>query len=219
MRLLLRSTAPAKYAPRYRGTDRDLMLKAHFPTDPYAEEIYGIWDEYREHISGTEPNMEQTEDLLRLGWVSPDVIRDIGEAWWLVQAFRERVGQDLEIIEVTRGKAEPEVGGEFLGYDLSVGYRRSFLSGGLDMEGHDNSDPRIPGDPYNKSLVSSLFKLLGRYFRPLLNVNGLFDSYEDAVFCLKCRSAIPFVSWESFDEQETRGHEPYYEVLGIFRVH
>jgi hypothetical protein len=219
MRLLLRSTSPAKYAPRYRGTDRDSMLSAPLPRYPYFDEIREIWDEYREHTSGTHPNIEQTEDLLRLGWVSPDVVRDLGEARWLVQAFRERVGQDLEVIEVTRGKAEPEVGGEFLGYDLSVGYDTSILSGGLDMEGIDNSDPRIPGDPYNNSLVSSLFKLLGKYFRPLLNAHGLFDSYEDAVFCLRCSSAIPYVSPESFDQQETRGREPHYEVLGIFRVH
>ena len=215
MRLLLLSKS-VNNGRSYRGTDRVSVFALYSTSDRNYLGIRRVWDEHQERFGKAEPGPEEIEDTRRLGW-SPSVVRDIAEARWLVEAFRNYAGLDFEIIEITKGRAEPTIGGKFLGYDLSASYDESFLKYGLEERPLEIHDDHIPGDPYKKPLAHAVLVLTEKYFGPRLNANGLFDDYNEAAFCLKCMVAIPFISPESYEQEDTEG-ESAYEVLGLYDV-
>lgn len=111
----------------------------------------------------------------------------------------------FEVVEVTDGAEPPEVGGLFMGYDLSEGYNNSLLVWELRsfLSGNSLAQP-----------IRELCDLLSRYYSPQLNGQGLFQTVEMASLCLKSMTALQDLSPNLFEGGDLRR----FKVVGLYRV-
>jgi hypothetical protein len=106
----------------------------------------------------------------------------------------ERHGLSYDVVRIDVLDAEPgrKRPGQ-LGFDVTVVGWYSFLSWGLTWNGETKLPPAPEGP---------LLRLVGAYFQPLLNKNGLFERWRDARFfadVLLAMSAGFPGTWESED--------------------
>ncbi len=191
MDLIIRGRAQYSSSPSYRGTYRS--------TPHYVDN------------AGPEHEVNQ---LFR--WYCDEggdlgVVHELEKARKLVAAYsRLDPPQHLEIIEVTTDSREPEVGGEFLGYDLSAGFNYSLLSWGLEIDREPPAELSRKDAPW---VLQPLLRLTKRYFQPQLNTNGLFEDYNTAQFCLDCMMALQKLRpglWEN--------EQVVFEIVGVWKV-
>jgi hypothetical protein len=139
------------------------------------------------------------------------IVHDLVKAKGLVEAYSQlRPPQYFEIVEVTDNEHPPSGKGEFLGFDLSAGYRSSLLSWGLEV------DRALPTDLPENDLVETLQPLLSlvrQYFQPQLNSNGLFDNFHAAKFCLACMEALQTIRPGLWENEDVR-----FEVVSLWRI-
>src|SRR5687768_10121014 len=93
--------------PSYRGTDRkSLVGGVDDPSWPeqiketwrrYIEKMEDVWDRYH---SGLDINPELKEDIDRLG-MRPNVVYDLETARELTNTYKDVLGQEYTILEVT----------------------------------------------------------------------------------------------------------------------
>lgn len=110
--------------------------------------------------------------------------------------------QYFELIEVTMGAARPNMGTVLLGYDIVAGYY-SVLSWGLTFQETSTLPPAI----------NTLTDLLGRYFRPRLNIHSLFANMETAQYCLACMEAL-----QTFHPGLWEHERVQFAVVGLWQV-
>lgn len=167
MDLLILSQSTNSKSPAYRGTYRDVP---HY--------VEGLGDDHEVNRAFFWYVGEGGER---------GVIHDLQRAQQLVEAYsRLQPPKYFEIVEITKGSYPPTTKGEFLGFDLSTGHY-SLLSWGLEID-HKPSDHLPIDDPL--WILQPLLRLAKEYFQPRLNLNGLFDDYETANFCLNCMMAL-----------------------------
>lgn len=102
---------------------------------------------------------------------------------------RHGLNYDVVRIDVVDGEPGRKLTGQ-LGFDVTVVGWYSFLSWGLTWD--EEQFPPAPEGP--------LLRLVGAYFQPLLNKNGLFDRWSDARFfadVVLAMSALSPGPWES----------------------
>jgi hypothetical protein len=134
------------------------------------------------------------------------VVRDLGKAVRYAQLCNEHLpGRFFEIVEVTEADALPEVGGRFLGFDLSWDGVSSILHGGHQSFAM-NREP--------KSHADVLWKVMQLYFRPRLNEFDLFQRREDASLCLETVVALQSYEPAFFEGGDLSG----FRVMAIYLV-
>lgn len=212
--------------PSYRGTDRKSLIGGvDDPSWPeqikelrrgYFEKMEHVWDRYH---SGLDINPELKEDIDRLG-MRPNVVYDLETARELTNTYKDVLGQEYMILEVTLGDAAPEIGGRLLGFDISVGYDESSIWGSLEPVHPD--ERRITDIYTTRELLMRAYTLdllIWKYFDPLLNENGLFDDFETASFFRDCIKAVPYIAPELYEPEETSENPGWeWEVLGLYVV-
>jgi hypothetical protein len=104
-------------------------------------------------------------------------VNDIDLARSIVAAYAAE-DEHFEIIEVV-GSAQPALPGRFLGYDVGMNCRNSFLVGGLTS--FANNEGR---------LLDPLTNIIYLYCVPRLNERGLFDDRATAELFLQCMTAL-----------------------------
>ncbi len=104
----------------------------------------------------------------------------------------------------------PLIDAEFLGYDLSCGFHFSLLAQGLEVSEEQKSSW---AEDSKLRILLPLVQLIAAHFVPKLNANTLFDSCQDAEFCLKCMMALQKLYpnlWE--------GDKAVFEIVGLYKV-
>ena len=142
--------------------------------------------------------------FLELGGES-GVIHDLEQARNIVSQY-SHVDPPIQfsIVEAVSPLAAPILGRQFLGIDLSCGLGNSLLSWGLVLS---SSAIDVEGDSI-VATIEPLLRLIERYFKPLLNVNGLFDKADDAAFCLECMLSLQSLVPNLFENDEHSGFQP-----------
>lgn len=116
------------------------------------------------------------------------IVHSLENARQLVRAYgRLDPPQNFDLVEVVQRGETPCVGTQWIGIDLSSDFNYSLLSWGLRGEEYVPSEWQPP-ESYKR--VLPLVRLVEYYFRPRLNHNGLFDSEEEAAFCLDCMTSL-----------------------------
>lgn len=135
------------------------------------------------------------------------VVRDCSKALRFAELWNARAEQEgrFEVLEVEEGDAPPESGGHFIGFDLSSGYNSSLLAWGLDL---------TPGVSQLKEPIRELCGLLSRYYAPQLNGQGLFQSREVAVLCLRAMIALQDLSPNLFEGGNLRE----FRTVGLYAI-
>lgn len=137
------------------------------------------------------------------------IVGDLAKASNLVSVYHSWTGEEFEIVEVVFPPEEPVVGSRLLGYDI-CNYWYSLLSWGLEFE--RSSELEVQRDP-GMQIIDPLLQLLGEYFRPRLNGNGLFDDSETAAFCLECMMALQRVRPNLWENDTV-----VFNVVGLYEV-
>src|SRR5690606_6024399 len=166
---------------------------------------------YQEALDKTHPANESflwySREMHEMG--EDALVYDLEKARLLVTRYRQlSPPQFFEIIELTFEDTPPGVSEELLGYDVSDSYN-SLLELHLSSPALENPEQQDEG--FRR--IVPLLELLKRYFQPLLNENGLFETYEIANFCLDCMMALQTLR-PGLYEDET--HE--FFVIGLWRV-
>lgn len=112
----------------------------------------------------------------------------------------------FELIKFDYGQRNELDYGDFWGYDISAGHY-SLLSWGLHLINADDSASTV----VSTSPVQCLLKLIEAHFYPKLNSHGLFDIFEDAVFCLECMMAIQELAPNLWENEEV--------IFKVVRIH
>ena len=176
--------------PRYRGTDRS-PPRYHEELDP-SHPANRAWIWLAEEASG-------------------GVVHDLMKAREIVDIYRHLAPlETLEIVEVTRGKSALTTKGRFLGFDLSHGFANSLISGGIAPEAEEGLDNTKPSSDIRQAL-QPLLRLMGEFFMPHLNAQGLVDDYDTAYFWLQCIMALQTIQPGLFEFGD-------YEVVGVWEV-
>lgn len=168
MNLRILGRATRADSVRYRGTDR---------TTPYYDDNVPI-DHPANQAFFWYANSEDGE----IG-----IVHDLARAQELVDIYKRLTPpQFFEIVEETLDAQPPFIGKTRLGYDISTVDGISLLSSGLDI---DRTDIELAPDDTYWTLLP-LLTLIKVHFQPLLNSNGLFDTYTDAELCLNSMMAL-----------------------------
>jgi hypothetical protein len=169
----------------YRGTDRRAAL--YFDALPDDQEINRLFKWY---INEMHP------------------VSDLAQAFRYVELARTYLpDHHFEVIEVTKGDATPINNGEFLGFDLSGGGSGDSLIFMCLPAGFEATN--IPAEP-----IHILSGLIRRYFTPRLNQFGLFQEFEDAVYCREAMIAL-----QSFHPNLYEGGAlVMFEVAGVYSL-
>ena len=193
MKLLILGSPTTIEAPAYRGTER---------TTPF----------YHEELE------EEHEVNQAFFWYCSEggeegLVYDLVKAKELVRAYRQLdPPQYFEVVTVNTRLTPPNEGvqSQFLGFDLSAGYRYSLLSWGLEIDRQPLPD--LPeDDPYRT--LQPLLRLVKSFFQKQLNSNGLFSDFHTANFCLECMMALQKIRpgiWENEDVE--------FEVVDLWRL-
>lgn len=104
--------------------------------------------------------------------------------------------QDFDIIQIAEPNEELNArSSRSLGFDVAVdGTGYSLLSWDLQLSRFENADNWVPK-------IGPLISLTERYFSSRLNESGLFGSFDDADFFLRCMTALQEMHpalWESY---------------------
>lgn len=189
--------------PQYRGTYRENPYPdRHFGKDHPVTEAYNLY-----LYDGGRRDGSDAEDF--------GIVTDVETARTACRAFNELAGEHYDIVELTVGDESPSVGGEFLGFDVSYKFGHSMLWQGIHMCPTDQIILHFQGEEREKveTIIAPLACLIDEHFRPQLNANGLFDSYETAKRCLDCMFAIDKLHPDWY--QDMSGG---YEVVGLYKV-
>lgn len=133
------------------------------------------------------------------------VVHDLKKARRYAELLKLHVkDQSFEVIEVVDENGSPSCGGQFLGFDLSLGYNSSLLTWGFKS---------LPGLNRLSEPIHILCELLNKYYRPQLNGAGLFDSDEIATSCRRSMVALQTLSPNLFEGCDLRR----YRAIGVYR--
>jgi hypothetical protein len=143
------------------------------------------------------------------------LIRSLDKAKELVRTYAQYNLQELEIIEITLNDEVSVLGGEFLGFDLSLGFGDSllYMTGGLALC-HDYTGWHDPREAQILHQLHPLMCLLEEHFKPLLNTQGLLPDYQIARQCWNCINAIEQFVPDVFDW----GGPHKWEIIGLYRI-
>lgn len=135
------------------------------------------------------------------------IVHDHRKAQRFAELWNARLHKDqsFEVVEVTDGISKPESDGMFLGFDLSSGYNNSLLSWGL---------RQFSGIYELPEPTRELCGLLSRHYAPQLNSQGLFQSEETALMCLRCMIALQDLSPNLFEGGNLRDFRP----VGLYKL-
>jgi hypothetical protein len=181
---LIRGPSAVPFNPGYRGTDR---------FSPYYDDQYEENHEFNQNFLSYVDSTGEGGAFFN---------RD--EAQSFLDRFDKYQPDKYELIKVSKSK-QLGTENEFLGYDISYRYKLSQLSGGLSFTFSSNEES-------HKNVRYPLLRVMQAYFRPLLNVNGLFDDYQVAQLCLDYMRAYEHVFPNAFDDPSL------YEVVLIEKV-
>jgi len=190
MKLIIRGSPTDKWLPSaYRGTKR------FFPC--YVNKV------------DVSHSANQAYFLYLQSRNKDDFLHDIAIAREVVKAYETLIPKEFyEIIEVTEGKASPESPENvFLGYELSDSYY-SLITALIAQNRESDDRPWEIGVPKFAVLFD---RLIVDYFKPKLNKYLLFDSYDDAEYCLECMMAILELAPQFYESGE-------YKVVGIYKI-
>ncbi|HVF98635.1 MAG TPA: hypothetical protein VND68_02245 [Chloroflexia bacterium] len=189
--------------PHYRGTYRE---------SPYSDRRFG-----KDHPVTHAYNLYLYDGGRRDGSDAEDfgIVTNVETARTVCKVFRELNGQHYDIVELTADDASPSVGGEFLGFDVSYKFGHSMLWQGINMCPADGISRDFKGEDWEKveTIIAPLACLIDEHFRPQLNLDGLFDSYETAQRFLDCMNAIHKLHPEWCADMSGG-----YEVVGLYKV-
>lgn len=135
------------------------------------------------------------------------IVGNIAKALRFVELWNSRLNKkdQFEVVEATDGRAHPQSGGEFIGFDLSAGYNNSLLASGMRLP----SSVSALGEP-----IRELLDLASQHFAPQLNGQGLFQTFEVACFCLRSMIALQDLSPNLFEGGDLRSFHP----VGLYAV-
>jgi hypothetical protein len=143
------------------------------------------------------------------------LVRNLDRAKELVRTYALYNLQELEIIEITLNDEVSVLGGEFLGFDLSLGFGDSllWLTDGLaictDYSGwYDHREAQILHQ------LHPLMCLIEHHFRPLLNTQGLLPDYQTARQCWNCINALEQFVPDVFDW----GGPHMWKIIGLYKI-
>jgi hypothetical protein len=173
-----------------------------------------------------------SHEYITLGGVDP---RDLPSLRELLHRVRHLTEIEFEIVEVTKGEQPPQIGTEFLGFDISAGLlcHDSFLPRFLVPDDYllvppDWEDPEaelyanLPhyslgsaarwDDPDHR--IYPLYYLVAEHFGPKLNANWLFTDYATAKFCFDVITALRDFAPDEFEV----GVNKFEVICGIYKV-
>lgn len=193
-----------------RGAVKLLILNG--PRDPRAANYPSYRGTYRAHPTYSDLFPEYHEINRLFSWFLDEggelgVVQDTQRALRFAELLnRHSPGSEhFEVVECTDGDALPQSGGALLGYDLSAGYNNSLLWWQL----------RPPPGVASLALhVQEFYELLCRHYGPQLNSQGLFQTSDIAVLCLRSMAALQELSPNLFEGGDLRS----YQVIGIYLV-
>lgn len=134
------------------------------------------------------------------------VLHDEQLAQALVTEFNNLLNNQYELVEVSFEKFTDNKD-KLLGYDISTGFY-SLLSWGLEFD----RDEKEADEQTELGIAKPILRLIEAYFYPKLNKFGLFSTYEDADFCLKCLYTI-----QKCFPNLLENNEVIFRVIGIRR--
>jgi hypothetical protein len=183
--------------PSYRGTERRCPgYVDHLPETHPANQAF-LWYVYN-----------QDKDAgAGLG-----LIHDLNRARALIEEYAKlQPPQEFELIELTRGDAQPELATELLGFDVTEFYYHSILNEGLRFfpERHKRT---IDADEKFRS-IAPLVRLFREHFSAYLNEHMLFRDKPTADFCRDCAAVLTAFTLNVFDIPAES-----LVVAGLYRV-
>lgn len=114
----------------------------------------------------------------------------------------------FDIVELTDIDEQPQTSDhEFMGFDIACAYRISTLAEKLETDWILDKPIRTEQD----QLIIPFYRVIGHYFAPLLNQNGLFTNLEDAKFCFEAQMAIQKIRPGFYEECE-------FKIIGLWKV-
>ena len=134
-----------------------------------------------------------------------DAMLTADEAFRIAELYMKHLGKRFDVLECVLEEGKPVYDGVFLGYDLSYGFGNSLLSHGL-------TDRREPPDlPKEHPFwsIEPIYSLVDIHFSPRLNEYMLFESIDDARFCLECMMTIQSIQPGTYEFGD-------YEVVGVY---
>lgn len=178
----------------YRGTDRTWPYYVEpLPESHPANQAF-LW-----FVSG--------EDSHELG-----LVHDLAKARALIEEYRRLdPPQEFELIEMTRGEAQPESGGKLLGYDVTELYCHSILASGLCFDAQRHQRAMSADESYRS--IAPLVRLFDEHFSAQLNEHVLFSDKAVAEFCCECAATLIQFDNDLFDmPRESRRVAGLYDV-------
>jgi hypothetical protein len=176
----------------YRGTERTHPTPfAKLPESHVANQLF-YWFVDEGGPRGVVHDLKKAKQLVELLNLFGDAV-----FYEIVQVGTER--------QVTPGK------GGFLGFDVSAGFNNSMVRRLLLQERGGEFPAKAPAAD---QAVCQLAKLQKQFFTPKLNDHRLFQSYDEAEFCLRTARALNTLrpGWiEGTDLAE-------YEVTSLYKV-
>jgi hypothetical protein len=190
--LILDGAIDTRYNPLYRGTYRAHPTHCDSVTDDEEINQLFLWF---------------IETGGQLG-----VVHDLSKALRFAELWNARLPEAdrFEVVEATLGNNPPLTIGTFMGFDLSSGYNNSLLSTGLELSTALNKLP----EP-----IRNLCALVSVHYAPLLNRQGLFETFEVASSCLRSMVALQDLSPNLFEGGDLREFRPValYTLTGLPR--
>jgi len=133
------------------------------------------------------------------------VVHDLSKATRYTELLNQNplpgYGQ-FEVVEVD-GNASAMEGVQQLGFDVSAGYNYSLLWWRLEPT---LGTIRPPGP------IRELMNLVHRFYAPLLNSHGLFESAETASQCLQSMDALQSLSPKLYEGEDLKAN---FQVVGL----
>jgi len=193
MNLLVLGKSSHDYSPDYRGTDRPSPC-------------------YQEHLGADHPLNQCFLRYVNSVHGNYRFVHDLDLARSLVRLYGGLTPpHHFEIVEAVLGTGVPQLGGECIGYDISLCCGQSILPWAFRQTALNGGSVRVSsGNPVHDALVSLWVEL----FRPSLNRNGLFADRTTAEWCHRMAEAIiRRIGIDAFDMPEGE-----LEIVGLFTI-
>lgn len=181
------------------------------PRDPRSSNNPQYRGTYRAHPSHCD-NLSDDQEINKLFfWFLEEggesgVVRDVTKALRLAQLWNARLKENrFEVVEIADGDMHSQSSGIFMGFDLSAGYNNSLLSSGL---------KQFLGVNQLREPIRELWDLVSRHYAPQLNGQGLFQTLEVALLCLRAMTALQDLSPNLFEGGNLREFRP----VGLYRI-
>ncbi len=181
--------------PRYRGTERDCPYYVDSLPKTHPANRAFLW-----YV-----NNQEGDD-------ASGIVHDLAKARALIEEYAKLApAQGFELVEMTCDDAEPELGGELLGYDVTELYYTSILAAHLPFD-PDRHERGIQCDESYRA-IAPFVRLFKEYFSTHLNEHVLFTDRAMAEFCCDCAATLIQLYPDVFDMPKES-----LRVVGLYLV-